>query len=111
MPAQVEKTVEGVTTTKQVKNLGWLLRNWKRIDRFVFNKTMGDSFHDGQLTAILFNNDSSRITKHNRTEFVTDFASEAVLWDLFLRRPVFYGLPIKTIERNQQERTELIEKS
>jgi hypothetical protein len=89
MPAYIQNS-NG--TTKPVKNLGWLLRNWKLVDHFVFNKNEADQYNDGVLCAIL---------KDGR-KFLTLFASEAVLWDVFLRRPVFYGLSITTIRRNNK---------
>lgn len=79
---------------KQVKNLGWLLRNWQDVESFCFvynpnTKTVCD----GELIAWL----------KNGVKYSTDFASFNVCVD-WLDRPIFKGkellihnLPLGTV--------------
>jgi hypothetical protein len=66
---------------KHVKNLGWLLRNWKSVEHFEVRP--GKAGHDAYLIAHL----SSGGT------FESDFASRQVLLN-FLDRPVFRGAQV-----------------
>ena len=65
---------------KKVKNLGWLLRNWKLVRKFHVIKSSNPD-DDAYLIAIL--RDGGRT-------YETGFASRKVLWE-FLDRPVFRG--------------------
>ena len=65
---------------KKVKNLGWLLRNWKDVDRF---KVIRGTASQARLVAYM----------RDGREFDTQFASKDVLWN-FLKRPVFIGLHV-----------------
>ena len=67
---------------REVKNLGWLLQNWQKIESFSVIKDEGGR-SDCTLTAA---------TRDGRT-YVTSFASANVLWD-WLTRPVFVGLSV-----------------
>lgn len=66
---------------KPVKNLGWILRNWRLVDYFTFTHTPKNPSQDGILCAIL---------KDGR-RYETGFAHLSVC-RYFLRRPVFFGL-------------------
>ena len=68
---------------RRVKNLGWLLRNWRNVRRFY----RVDSF----LIAEIRGGDWSGF-------YCCDWASEAVMLD-WLKRPVFRGVEIVTLER------------
>lgn len=68
-------------TTKEVKNLGYLLRNWKVVDRF----EAYSSDDKGYTTLRAIMNDG-RI-------YEVDFAAKNVLWN-WLKRPVFLGVPL-----------------
>jgi len=69
---------------KQVKNLGWLLRNWTSVKEFrVYTEGLSNPYDDAILTAEMLD---GRI-------YETGFASKDILWS-FLHRPVFYGLPL-----------------
>lgn len=71
-------------TVKAVKNLGWLLRSWKRVETIkVREPEHGDGF-DAELIVIL----------RDGTIYETPFASRLVLWS-FLNRPVFEGLDVE----------------
>ena len=104
------KIIDGVSTEKRVKNLGWVLRNWQRVHSITFDKTQSQKITDGKLIVTLFLKGSRIASNNNKVEAITDFASETVLWQMFLRRPVFYGLPITTIEDDATYETKLIEK-
>lgn len=72
--------------TRPVKNLGWILRNWKRIDRFEVTHYPPDGKScppDAWLVA------------YTRDGYVyrTPYADRGVLAG-FIDRPVFRGLPI-----------------
>lgn len=70
-------------TWKQVKNLGWLLREWKNVDALEVAPSTDPRF-DAWLVAYL---DGGRV-------YVTPFASRSVLTD-FLARPVLLDLPLR----------------
>ncbi len=68
-----------------VKNLGWILRNWKDVESFEFAEpTSGRPVTDLILVA------------HCRDGrvYLTHFASLAMCLN-FLHRPIFYGLTVK----------------
>lgn len=65
--------------TKQVKNLGWLLRNWQGVHEILFEFSENNN-KDGELI-VLFKNGG---------KYVTDFACLATCFN-FLNRPVFKG--------------------
>lgn len=104
----IRTIIDGVATEKNVKNLGWLLKNWQRIHSFTFDKTQETPLTDGKLTVTLFLNGSRIASNNNKVEAITDFASETVLWEMFLRRPIFYGLPVTTIDNDATYRTQII---
>lgn len=71
--------------TKKVKNLGWLLRNWRKIESFCFDYLPSKkTVCDGNLIALL--NDGSI--------YSTDFASFDVCVR-FLNRSIFKGRQIQ----------------
>lgn len=64
-----------------IKNLGWLLRNWQRVESLGFNYAPRESLMiDGQLVAKL----------RGGGVYFCDFASLSVCWN-WLNRPVFKG--------------------
>ena len=67
-------------TKKQVKNLGWLLRNWQKVESLTFEYEP-DITTDGKLVANL---------KDGR-KFITDYSCLFVCWS-WLNRPVFRGI-------------------
>ena len=67
--------------TKQVKNLGWLLRHWKETSSFEVSTTTLTAFGDDWV-------------------FTTPYASLSVL-HRFLNRPVFVGLPVAWLSANK----------
>lgn len=70
---------------RKVKNLGWLLRNWQKVESFCFDYRPDDKrMVDGQLVANL----------RDGGKYVTDYASLSVCWN-WLDRPVFRGLPLQ----------------
>ena len=73
-------------TPKEVKNLGWLLRNWKLVASFDLSKVTGLPY-DAVLTAHLKPN-SKKI--HS---YVSSFAAYSIA-ENFLKRPVFFGLKL-----------------
>ncbi len=68
---------------RAVKNLGWLLRNWRRVVSFRFDYRPKGAASDGQLIAVL----------KDGGYYQTDFASLSVAFD-FLCRPIFQGLTL-----------------
>lgn len=69
---------------KEVKNLGWLLRNWKNVKEFrVYTQNLTNPADDAILTAEMRD---GRI-------YETGFADKIIL-NRFLRRPVFYALVV-----------------
>jgi len=90
MSAKVFNTAKG--TEKTVKNLGWLLRNWRQVESFswydVHSLYYPETVSDGFLMARL---DDGRV-------FHTSFASYTVFVH-WLNRPVFRGLPV-TMHKN-----------
>lgn len=75
---------------KRVKNLGWLLRNWKRVDRTLGFKLTGTSDGGCRLVARL-RLDYPVLPNAEPHSYVTDFASLTVCWS-WLDRPVFGGI-------------------
>lgn len=82
----------------EVKNLGWLLRNWKDVESFEVRE--GEGSWDVTLRAWLHTVDDGGIKtaypKRGATSgdyYETDFADRGVLAE-FLQRPVFEGTPI-----------------
>lgn len=77
------KSADGQTITP-IKNLGWLLRHWRDVKRFVVEETnypdMGDCF----LRAIL----------RDGREYGTFWESRSVCRE-WLRRPVFRTAPLR----------------
>lgn len=67
-------------TMRQVKNLGWLRRNWKSIERFEW-KDIDTHMVDGLFTAIMRDGRVYRI----------EYASFRV-FKRFINRPIFRGL-------------------
>lgn len=74
----------------KVKNLGYLLRNWKQIK--VFKIFLPDGYFDNKSDEALL----VALFKDGRF-FTTTFASYEVLSSRFLPRPVFYDLPVAFI--------------
>jgi hypothetical protein len=72
--------------TKQVKNLGWLLRNAQDVKSFEFRRA--GSGGGGLMIAHL----------DDGGKFESDFADYAVFKDRFVDRPVFRGLPLKVVD-------------
>lgn len=68
------------TTVRAVRNLGWILRNWKQVARITVEPKA-----DGGAWVFWYLHDGRR--------FVSDFASREVLRG-FLDRPVFRGLVV-----------------
>jgi len=64
-----------------LKNLGWLLRNWQKVKQIGFNYFPNNG-NDGQLVAVT----------NDGTAYFCDYASLSVCWR-FLDRPCFQGLP------------------
>lgn len=68
--------------TKRVKNLGWLLSNWKKVERIeLFPVT--DNMRECRLLAHL----------QHGARYTTSWCSYAICLN-WLDRPVFRGLPI-----------------
>lgn len=67
--------------SKEVKNLGWLLRNWQSVESLGFNYAP-KGMNDGQLAARL----------KDGSVYMTDFACLTVCWR-WLNRPVFQSVP------------------
>lgn len=71
-------------TVRPVKNLGWLLKHWRDVERFDVRAYDGEArVCDAWLVARL----------RDGGMYETPFASFEVL-RLFLHRPVFRGLPV-----------------
>lgn len=69
----------------RVKNLGWLLKNWRDVEQFhLLPFEDGNRFYDGILVANM---------RDGLTSYVTCFASFDVARE-WLHRPVFRGLPL-----------------
>lgn len=69
---------------KVVKNLGWILRNWKGVKEFrVYTTGLVNPSDAAILTAEM----------HDGRIYETGFADRGVLRN-FLHRPVFYGLTL-----------------
>jgi hypothetical protein len=73
---------------RRVKNLGWLLRNWKSVERFVIKapdrKGADIGLGEARLVARL----------HDGETYETSFASSEVLFN-WLNRPVFKGASVQ----------------
>ena len=73
--------VEANNKPVAIKNLSWLLRNWKRVESLGFNYAPDNqTMNDGQLVAKLYGGGI----------YFCDFASLSVCWN-WLNRPVFKG--------------------
>lgn len=69
---------------KRVKNLGWLLRNWRRVREIrLYTKDLTNPSDDGYLVA--------DVGEGNR--YMTGFADSGIMKQ-FVVRPVFRGLPL-----------------
>ena len=69
-------------TSRRVKNLGWLLRNWRDVHYFEVSPWGGEGKNiDCTLKAVL----------SGRRYYATGFSSKDVLWE-WLKRPVFYNV-------------------
>lgn len=68
---------------KPVKNLGWLLRNWKQVESFEIDLPHGQTLAEATLVALLRDGDS----------YVCEFASYNILRN-WLHRPVFMGMEV-----------------
>jgi hypothetical protein len=66
---------------KPVKNLGWLIKHWGGVERFVVSPGIGHN--DAHLTAIM----------RDGSQYETPFASAEVLKH-WLHRPVFRGVDV-----------------
>lgn len=72
---------------RQVKNLGWLLRNWKDVGGFRLTKqTHGFPYNEGFMVAFL---------KGGGT-YETEWASFSLM-QTWLDRPVFRGVPVEMV--------------
>jgi hypothetical protein len=77
---------------KQVKDLGWLLRHWQKVESFGFNYSPDSrNMCDGELVARL----------RGGTVYMTGFASLSVCWN-WLDRPIFRSLKFKLVFNNFQ---------
>lgn len=79
------------TTHREVKNLGWVLRNWKTA-RYITVSLYG-GLDGGMLRVHL---DGERM-------FSTRFASESILL-AFIDRPIFRTLPLRVIDLGGRNR-------
>lgn len=77
-------------TWKEVKNLGWLLRNWKQVDSFNIAPIVGKQ--DGMQWDVLM----TAYLRDGRI-FETKWASRKVCAE-WLHRPIFRGLPVFWID-------------
>lgn len=78
---------------RAVRNLGWLLRNWRtaqsvKVEPIRFQSGAGMS----ECRLIVSMNPAT--TPGGVAEYRTDFACARLLWD-WLRRPVLSGLPLQ----------------
>ena len=73
--------------TRSVKNLGWLRRNWQKVDSFTLVSGKGVAHGPGKMIAYL----------RGGGQYEMDWASESSMRE-WLDRPVFRGLPIKVVE-------------
>lgn len=72
------------TEIRKVRNLGWLLRHWRGVERFTFEPIPDREDHaDGWLIAHMVDG----------SVYFTRFMSASVCAD-WLHRPVFRGLPL-----------------
>lgn len=77
---------------KPVKNLGWLLRNWKTINHFFIHKKEGEKFQCHLMASV---------ANTNKLYF-TEYASYKICLN-FLDRPIFRDLDIIIREANGAE--------
>lgn len=84
--------------TRQLKNLGWLTRNWQEVKGFTFRKHPTRGAWDGVLIADL----------KGGGHFQSEFADYTVARGHFLDRPIFRGLELTTVNRNGTVVTEEI---
>ena len=69
---------------KAVKNLGWVLRNWKQVEYLGFNYAPNDKrMIDGEFVAKL----------KDGTTYISEYASLSVFWN-WVRRPIFDGVKL-----------------
>lgn len=73
---------------RAVRNLGWLVRNWKTVQSFRVVPTPGKS-----AECILIARMDPKNTPGGVAEYRTDFACARLLWD-WLHRSIFAGLPV-----------------
>lgn len=81
---------------KRVKNLGWLMRNWKGVAEFAAIRGNA-SLPESEAFLIARMRDGSR--------FESDFASLDVMLGHFLDRPVFRGADITIVDRGEEMKT------
>lgn len=75
---------------REVKNLGWLLRHWQDVERFIVTKYEGTApVTDARFVAKL----------RDGRSYMTDFGSALILWR-FLHRRTFFTLPVKWFNRD-----------
>jgi hypothetical protein len=81
--AQVTDTLTG--KAKHVSNLGWLLRNWQRVETIIIQDAPGglQIEQDGKMIVIL----------DNGLEYSCLWADLSICWK-WLQRPVFYGVDL-----------------
>lgn len=66
--------------TREVKNLGWLIRNWKKVEGFAV-RTSGEFPNEAYMAAYC----------RDGSVYLTTWASDAIMKD-WLHRPVFRGV-------------------
>lgn len=74
---------------KPVKNLGWLLRNWKKVSYIFIQRVSGKNFECELMASI----------KDIDGIYFTEFNSYQVCLNI-IDRPIFRGLPIWITEEN-----------
>lgn len=77
--------------TRVVKNLGWIRRNWKNIERLEW-KTYGKTLPGPTKTDRFMDDGEFWAIMRDGSVYKTPYACFSV-WRNFIRRPVFYGLP------------------
>ena len=80
-----------------MRNLGWLLRNWKQVERFTVTSGVHEdcALNEDLRRACGCSSFDNVLVAHLRDggRYVTNFASLDVLRG-WLHRPVFRGLPV-----------------
>lgn len=76
------------TIIKKVKNLGWVLRNWRKVKSLEFNLFSASLQHDTMVDGLFIAN------MEDGGIFKAGYASFAIFLG-WIDRPVFRGLPIK----------------